>query len=444
MGSDRRALSGTTVLFALLVSTVLVTGSIIFMFLWNVVPPHGVRLGAVMKACYARESVLGRPGPADLTPESIAQLDDAFDRIERCVQSISLEQASWTVYGTGVLFGVAGLIYWVCPRWLIRRRRLTPILHEDCPELLDYLVGLARTAGLDGAPVFLIAPYASTSGGLAFGRFRRRYVRLDAGLVPYYITDRAKFRAVVMHELAHLRNRDVDTTYLTMSIWWSFIAVALVPMVVVTLHPRLFITPLRWHPPGISNTLALGLAVLVLTGLIYLTRNAILRVREIHADAHAADDDESRGALRAVVSELRTPGRWRAMTGTHPHPRRRTQAIDDPATVLSPRLWELFAAGLATAMIAANLRYVFTQAMQTLTIFSLVSAGIVCVPGLVAPLVVTVWRATAGTPAHRLSPRALLPMPVVLVAGFLLGEQLSLFSTFTQWTGLVSATSGSS
>jgi hypothetical protein len=39
-------------------------------------------------------------------------------------------------------------------------------------------------------------------------------VALGGGLVTQFYSDRPRFRAVVLHELAHLRNADVDKIYL--------------------------------------------------------------------------------------------------------------------------------------------------------------------------------------------------------------------------------------
>lgn len=433
----RRRPAGTTVLFALLVTTVLVTGSIIFMSLWSVVPPHGDRMARAVRTCLARESLMGR---RPVTAADLGRLADASGRLGRCLQPVYREQASWAVYGTVLLFGLAALIYWLYPHWFIRRRRLSSISAEDSPELVAYLEDLTRQAELDFRPSFLIAPYARTCSGLAFGRHGRRHVQLNAGLVATFGRDQAKFGAVVMHELAHLRNRDVDITYLTMSIWWSFVAVALVPMVAVTLDPWLFSAPLRWHVPGIASPITLAVALLLLTGLGYLTRNAILRVREIHADARVvADTGTSHGsALRDVVQALRPTARWSALTGTHPTRERRLRALKDPEDTLTPKSWPLFVAGMATAMIAVNLRFIVSQAIPTPAVTGFVATGMMCVPGLTGPLVVAIWRATARLDS-RLPLRALLPMPLALVAGFLLGEQLAWLSVYTQWTGLASA-----
>lgn len=58
-----------------------------------------------------------------------------------------------------------------------------------------------------------------------------------------YDTDPSAFRAVMLHELAHLRNRDVDKTYFTIGIWRAFVVVALIPFLILNLHPVLLYDP---------------------------------------------------------------------------------------------------------------------------------------------------------------------------------------------------------
>lgn len=66
-------------------------------------------------------------------------------------------------------------------------------------------------------------------------------------------------------------------------------------------------------------------SLLILTGLVYLTRNAILRRREIHADAVAAVHGRSGAAMHTVLGRLRQPSsrRWRAWLSYHPLPDQR-------------------------------------------------------------------------------------------------------------------------
>lgn len=40
----------------------------------------------------------------------------------------------------------------------------------------------------------------------------------------------AAFEAVILHELAHIRNKDVNQTYLAIAIWRAFVLAALLPL----------------------------------------------------------------------------------------------------------------------------------------------------------------------------------------------------------------------
>ena len=99
-------------------------------------------------------------------------------------------------------------VYWYMPRWRIRRRRLRPVDTDQFPDLAEYLLELQREAGVRQQVTYLIAPLNPKVSGLAFGRIRRRYVMLSGGLVALFARDRRAFRTVVLHELAHIRNRD--------------------------------------------------------------------------------------------------------------------------------------------------------------------------------------------------------------------------------------------
>ncbi len=175
----------------------------------------------------------------------------------------------------------------------------------------------------------------------------------------------------------------------------------------------------------------------MLTGVVVLTRNAILRVRETYADARAAVCEGPDGALREVMKKLTPTGpRWLTRIGTHPHRDDRLAAIRNSDVLVRPRLWELFVVGVATGITLVNIRYVLSQALPTLAGLNFLVVGLVCVPGLIGPLVVAVWRAAAGAQEHRLPRRAMLLLPTMLVAGFLVGEQMAWFSAFLQWPRL--------
>lgn len=395
-------------LFALLIATVVATVVVLSMSAWLLVPDHSRRLISAFESCRTGEnSHDGVRGP-----QLLNALTGATHRLQQCLAPTYLEQALWGLYGVAILFAVAGLLYCVYPLWLRWRRWLVPLHEERVPELAEYLTELSQVAGLRRKPVFLLGSPGGSLGGLTFGGPRRRYIALDAGLVLMFVVDRAKFRAVVLHELAHARGPDVSITYLTKATWWSFVVLTWVPTLVISVVSR-------------SLLVSVIAALLVVTLFVLLTRNAILRERELHADGVAAACDGPGSALDELVAGLVTPRRtwWRALLAYHPRPAWRRQVIADPTLLLRPRWWEMPVVGLATAVISANLQYVVAVAMPTWPVINALLAGAVVAPGLVVPLVIAVWRKVViGS-----GPRLVL-LAGALVVGYLVGQRLSVLA----------------
>ncbi|HSO01075.1 MAG TPA: M56 family metallopeptidase, partial [Gaiellaceae bacterium] len=236
----------------------------------------------------------------------VAQGPDAFSG---CVSDLYRYQVSWMVGGTIALALASSAILLAYPVWIARRRRLVPLSADDAPAAVARVRELAAELGVD-SPALLWNPLDASPTGLAFGRPGRYAVAVGGGLVVKQATDPAAFDAVVRHELAHLRNRDVGVTYLTLATWYAFLAVAVLPFAVTLLtdsrNPFLGVT---WR-------------LLALALLVYLTRNAVLRSREVYADVRASTTDGPEGALRRVVGGL--PARRRDLLG-------RTRAVPPPA-----------------------------------------------------------------------------------------------------------------
>ncbi len=125
---------------------------------------------------------------------------------------------------------VAGTLalFWCWPGWSIRRRRLVPFPSKDLGALGAKITALEETSGAK----FLLDAADLRVAGRAFGRPGRRYVVLSRGLATFYRTEPGQARAVIAHELGHLRNRDVDPAYAAVWAWRVFTVVTIVPMAV--------------------------------------------------------------------------------------------------------------------------------------------------------------------------------------------------------------------
>ncbi|MBQ1076186.1 M48 family metalloprotease [Micromonospora sp. C31] len=378
-------------------------------------------------------------GVARLAAEGM--LDDALRRealqveFRSCLRPAVAEPFTLVAVGLGVLVVVAVALYLAHPWWIVRRSRARRLPSDLVHGLADDLDGLRRDSGLTRAPQWWLVPHRGTPSGQAYGLPGRRRIQLDAGLLVLRATDAPAFRAVVAHELAHLRNRDVDLTYLTIAVWRAYLLVAVLPPLLLLVHPGLITAPTRWtwrtstivSAPGFT---ARFLGTLIALGcLVYLLRNAVLRARETYADRVAADAGATAAAMTAILERLPAPGRWLDRWGTHPLPGRRLRAIRDPREASRPTHWNLVAAGLPAGVLTTNLALTAGLGLGLDPLLGTALLGLAVGPWLGAMLASTVWRAAQAAvanaaPAHRV-PFWLTSGPV-LVGSFLVGTLMSL------------------
>lgn len=271
----------------------------------------------------------------------------------RCIQPEAVEIFASTVGGLAVLLIVVVLLAWAQPLWRRRRWALAPVTAHSHPALHADLVALVALAGIDPAPEFFLDHYDARLRGQAYGRYRRPAVRLSAGLAASRERDPRTFRGIVLHELAHVRNRDIGLTYLTVAAWRAFVLAALLPLVVSMADVDL----LAGHPAGLFANLnevpVTAFRMVILTLLVYLTRNSVLRAREMHADVRAASWDSATTDLISAAVRARTSKvsrrdrrawaqRWVRRFGAHPDPADRIAAIEGPTRLMRPS-WTAFA-----------------------------------------------------------------------------------------------------
>ena len=294
--------SDTTFRFALLVTAVLGANLYVWNWIFFAVRDPTDQLDQ-LRGCLALSPFA--VGARDL--ESFSAASEAFSA---CLDAAYRENVWWMLGGTAGLLLVALALVALAPHWIERRRRLEPLSEEDAPAVLARLRELVVEAGLEEhEPRFLWNPLDPAPTGLAYGHLGRYSVALTGGLVTRQIADPAAFDAVVRHELAHIRNRDVDTTYTTLAIWYAFLVAAVVPFVFTLLDESLAtIGRLSWR-------------LLALALLVYLTRNAVLRSREVYADVRASVADGRSGGLRRLLAGLPKPAEGWAGATPAPAPR---------------------------------------------------------------------------------------------------------------------------
>lgn len=360
----------TSFRFALLIVAVLASSIFVYELLY-LVTPRGAALVALDRECISRAISRG--------PSGSSAYSNALPQADACKLGAERLAGLWTLAGIGMLALVAGGIYCAQPWWYRRRMHLVTLTSTSAAPLMIHLERLRRQAGT-GPVVWLLQPSNFRMSAFTFGTFRRRFVAVSGGAAVISARQPAAFDAVILHELAHIRNRDVNQTYLAIAIWRAFVAAALLPLVGLLVFSQYPVPVL-----GVSWRVA----VLALT--VYLLRNSILRSREFDADARVQDFDPDT-MLGTVLVGLPTRGRrfWH-IGWSHPSGRARASALLDPEPLYRCGFWDGLAIGLITAVGAAATNNVIPHLITGLFNGILVSTSIFalfCGPAVA----VAIWR----------------------------------------------------
>lgn len=344
-----------------------------------------------------------------------------------------------------LVLALAALLWWVMPLVTRRRARLRPVGDDD---IRVRLADMVTTAGLTRAPTFRVEPTGQVTAR-TFGRPGAYTVALGSGLL---VAPEPVRRAVVLHELAHLRNRDVGITLATIALWRVFAVVMLAPYL---FHSADLVVGGLFYGPASTKSDAYFTAGtapgaqdvvtgLVTAALVFLTRVDIMRSREFHADHLAVGWGADRTLWTAAAGATgRTSLRslLRGLSGTHPSWARRRAALVDPRPLYRPGAFPTLLSGIAAMLVAAALRYsdnpVFLVDWVGIALAAVLAAGIAGVAlwrtggrdtdhGRTQGLRTGLWLGAglaAGslvadqpmTPAEWLPPS---PLPIVLISGF--------------------------
>ncbi|MGQ4351725.1 M56 family metallopeptidase [Streptomyces drozdowiczii] len=299
--------------------------------------------------------------------------------------------AGWPV----VLMAAAGLLFAVLPLWKARTSRVVPLEAVDKDGGISSLVGdLCTAASVSPRPRFVVDPTAASVGAVVFGRTRRPVVCLHGGLLSVRRTDPERFRAVLLHELAHIANRDVTLTYLTVALWRVFLGLVLVPYLLCLGYVVHGIVA-SGGSPRLGRPAVLAVVLVV---LLYLARSDALRSREIYADLAAvrwgADPAGWSVTAPSPASAVRAAlGSFAELWRTHPRWGLRRGALADPAPLFRVAVLPVFLIGTVPALAVpqvllqiAQYRVNFTNNLMTV---------LVIVPGVLVTgvVVVALWRA---------------------------------------------------
>jgi Zn-dependent protease with chaperone function len=261
--------------------------------------------------------------------------------VASCLSGILRLQTPFFLGGLALLLVAALVVYAMLPAWIGYRWRASVLPDDLVPGLSQELRALVAHAGLRRPPLFLWNPLGVVPAGLTYGAFGRHRLALSGALVAQFIAEPAMFRATVLHELAHLRNGDVALTMLAVAVWRAFVATALPPYLYVSVMG------------SSAFEGAFGLFRLIaITSVVLLTRNAVLRARELYADARVvAWEQTSQGLARALERLAPADGGLR-FGSVHPTSARRLRLLEQTDELFLFGAWDAFGLGAATGFLA--------------------------------------------------------------------------------------------
>lgn len=134
--------------------------------------------------------------------------------------------------------------------------------------------------------------------GRAFGFGQRQFVLLPRGIYNAFVLRYKGYQAVLLHELAHIANRDVSKTVFSIQLGHSLVRLVMICIVLFYLYTAFFavrnsltggpfasIWQYFWSIT--ESIVKLLLALLIIEAI----RSSVLRVREYYADAWCGDVD---------------------------------------------------------------------------------------------------------------------------------------------------------
>ncbi|MFD8088137.1 M48 family metalloprotease [Kitasatospora sp. NPDC059722] len=393
---DERAVgAGTTMRFVLLVALLVVSsGSMLTQVIY---------LRAISPSQHGAGCLLAAGGDPYDTPDSVLLMTGLNQpaAYEACVARYEPSPAWWLAPACAVLLtAVAGVLFLLLPRWKARSARCVPLAVMDADgAIARELAALAASAGLARMPRVVVDPTAVASGSaVVFGWNGRPTIRLAGGLLSRRIAEPDRFRAVLLHELAHVRNGDVTLTYATIALWRVYVLLVMLPYTAWFLAdlPAL-VRAVDWpqQVPGVVRSVTLSVAMAV---LVYLARSDVLRSREIHADLTAvrwgAPPHGWAGETTAPVGGAfrRAAGSFAELWRAHPRFDVRRHSLTDPEALFDLRALPMFLTGAAAALFGTQVDgYLVSHGLDG--VWFQQAAEVVAAGFVTGVAAVAIWRA---------------------------------------------------
>lgn len=297
--------------------------------------------------------------PGGLTPGSAEGMD-----LTRCLAPAEQTHALYVAAGAAlVILGSAAYIA-IAPSVIRRRKHLKPVDPRG-RAAVERVGELATRIGLRRPPILETAG-PSQREVFCSGRPGAPAIALPLRLISR-VHRGPEFEPVMLHELAHIKHRDVALSWLASGFLAIALVAAFVPVAVGAATGDLTaMSDYLWR-------------VVALIGVGWLIARAVLRVREFDADLTASivgDADALRTVLTGPSARPSPPG-IRRYLHHHPSPAERVEVLVDPGRIAD--------SGFLSGFIPATLVCALVPSIKTVAAVALTGVDTIAwlVPGAV-------------------------------------------------------------
>lgn len=131
-----------------------------------------------------------------------------------------------------VVLGAAFVFYKRHPSKIRLQKKIFPVTEKD-EKLKEKIYQLADQVNIP-LPQIEMEPHGRhVAGGQVFGTISPYSIRLEGGLRTWLKIKPDMFKAVVLHEFAHIANRDIARSYYSQGVWQSALTFLVIPFLLL-------------------------------------------------------------------------------------------------------------------------------------------------------------------------------------------------------------------
>lgn len=277
------------------------------------------------------------------------------------------------------------LIYWNYkrfPKKIMEKSKLKEFDQKKFPDHCEYIEKLhGMYLPTVKQPTLMYQPFDLSESGFTFGTKNHRYIGITGGLIRKFRKNINGFKSIILHEMGHIANRDIEKTYLVVSTWRFLFITLSIPFGIYFLYSIYLILGVFYY--GIlagydtdniismmGGNLGIGLLMygvitlyfLIFLTIVYVLRNQIIRLREFYADAKVIEWEESPKEIVKTLEEGAGEqySKFEILTKFHPDINERIRVLKNNLSLFTPGLWVAFSIGFFYSLIELSLIFLET------------------------------------------------------------------------------------